>query len=119
LQKLEATTVGLDIYRDFPTPDKYLAQLLKKSKNLFAICKIRDTKRNHPGVAPPPEISAQRRSFSDGVEDGNGIVRRYLLGMVPEFISPSANYSIGVQVVFDYLAKKVCHQNSINRAISR
>jgi len=110
LQKLKyfkATTIGLDIYRDFPTTDDQLAQLLKSSNNLFAICKIRDAKRNHPGVSPPPEISAKRRSFSDNVEDGNNLVRRYLLGMVPQSIYPcSAQYSIGAQIAFDYLAKK-------------
>lgn len=107
LKYFQAATVGLDIYRDFPTTDVQLAQLLNQSHNLFAICKIRDAKRNHPGVSPPPEISAKRRTFSDGVDDGNDLERRYLLGMLSQSIYPcSAQYSIGAQIAFDYLAKK-------------
>lgn len=107
LEKLEPyqpRAIGLDIYRDFPVELGHadLAKRLRHSKRFFAICKV---STNDPGIAPPPEIPAERLGFSDFVIDPDGILRRYLLAMNPGSTSPCTTpYALSAQLAFRYLA---------------
>ncbi len=83
LQQYQPTTIGLDIYRDFPvaTADSELGTYLGQN-NLFGVCKVRSPQDGDKlGIAPPPEISPEQIGFADFVVDSDRIVRRHLLAM--------------------------------------
>jgi CHASE2 domain-containing sensor protein len=81
LQSYQPRVIGLDIYRDFPVTEKYAdLKTNLQHKNFISICEVGDTSE-HPGTKPPPDISADRLSFSDFPIDPDGVVRRQLLGM--------------------------------------
>jgi CHASE2 domain-containing sensor protein len=109
LEKLESyqpRAIGLDIYRDFPVAPNYqdLAQHLKKSDRLVAVCKV-STDIKDPGVSPPPEVPADNQGFADVVTDSDGVLRRHLLALTPSPASPCrASYALSSQLAFRYLA---------------
>ena len=104
LEPYQPRAIGLDIYRDSPaSPD--LAARLQQSDRFFAICKVRDPASNHPGIAPPPEVSAERQGFSDVLKDADGVLRRHLIAMQPNSASPcTATYAFSAQLALHYLA---------------
>lgn len=109
LEKLESyqpRAIGLDIYREDsvnPTQAE-LATRLRNQDGLFAICKVQDQEINHPGIAPPPEVPAERQGFSDISKDPDGILRRHLLAMQPSPASPcTVPYALSAQLAFHYL----------------
>lgn len=110
LKKLESyqpRTIGLDIYRDFSVDPDYtdLATRLQQDKRLFAVCKVSATEDGAPdGTPPPPEVPEERLSFSDFVEDDDGIARRQLLHLTPPLASPcAAEYAFSLQIALHYL----------------
>lgn len=109
LKKLESyqpRAIGLDIYRDFPVSTNHqdLAFRLKQNEHLIATCKGRDPDSDPVGVPPPPEIPEARLGFSDFVEDADGVLRRHLLWMDPEPVSPCPTaYAFSTQLAFRYL----------------
>ncbi len=110
LEKLESygpRVIGLDVYRDFPvSPDHpELAARLRNSERLVATCKGTDSNLDMVGVPPPPEVPPSRLGFSDFLEDADGILRRQLLWMDPEPVSPCpSSYALNAQLAFRYLA---------------
>ena len=83
LQQYQPTTIGLDIYRDFPvaTTNSELVTYLRQN-NLFGVCKVRSPQDGDTeGITPPPEISAGQIGFADFVADPDRVVRRHLLAM--------------------------------------
>lgn len=110
LQKLEQykpRVIGLDIYRDFPveTGQKDLANRLRQSENIVAVCKASDASINVPGVASPPEVPTERLGFSDFITDPDGVLRRHLLSMDVIPASPCTTpYAFSIQLAFRYLA---------------
>jgi CHASE2 domain-containing sensor protein/class 3 adenylate cyclase len=110
LQKIEPfkpRVIGLDIYRDFPVQRQFpqLAQRLREDSKIIAVCKSRDAEGDPEGVSPPAEVPIARVGFSDFLEDGDGIIRRQLLFMTPDPLSPcQAYYGFGTQVALRYLA---------------
>jgi CHASE2 domain-containing sensor protein len=109
LRQFKARTIGLDIYRDFsvkPNQD-FLTTHLQTADNFFAICKVSDRAKNHPGIAPPPEVPPARQAFSDVVQDPDGVLRRHLLAMKPAPTSPcTVPYALSAQLAFHYLEKE-------------
>ena len=104
LEKGQPRAIGLDIYRDFPTPRKDLSSRFAR-EGLIGVCKVRDTSTGDAGIAPPPRIAAERQGFSDFVQDPDGILRRHLIAMTPDPASPClASYAFSMQVAFRYLA---------------
>ncbi|MGK7917140.1 MAG: CHASE2 domain-containing protein, partial [Prochloraceae cyanobacterium] len=83
LEQYQPVAIGLDIYRDFPVePTHHELATYLQQEHLFGICKVRDSfAGDTEGIAPPPEISAERLSFSDAVADADGLIRRHLLSM--------------------------------------
>jgi CHASE2 domain-containing sensor protein len=109
LEQYEAATIGLDVYRDFPVEANRpeLAKLMKTSDRLIAICKRPDPVYDPMGIEPPPEMRRDRLGFSDFVEDSDGVLRRQLLLMSPNPISPCATHqSFAVKLAFQYLNQK-------------
>jgi CHASE2 domain-containing sensor protein len=106
LESYQPRVIGLDIYRDFPTSAQHpeLVRQLAHNPRLIAICKSRDPGLDPAGVAPPPEVEPAQLGFSDFVEDADGILRRQLLFLTPDPISPCATpYAFSTQVAFRYL----------------
>jgi len=82
-QQYQPTTIGIDIYRDFPaeTHKSELGTSLRQN-NIFGICKVRSLlDGDKDGIAPSPEISEQQIGFADFVADHDRVVRRHLLAM--------------------------------------
>ncbi len=110
LEPLQPRVIGLDLYRDrvgkeFPQ----LAERLKNSDRLIAVCFTADPNSNRPDVAPPPEIPTEqaiaRLGFSNVLTDPDGIVRRHLLSM-DETQGCPAPYAFSTQLALHYLAKQ-------------
>lgn len=104
LEPYQPRAIGLDIYRDFAAAPA-LAERLQRSDRFFAICQTRDPASHHPGVAPPPEVPAERQGFSDILPDQDGVLRRHLIAMQPLSGSPCTTpYALSAQLAFHYLA---------------
>jgi CHASE2 domain-containing sensor protein/class 3 adenylate cyclase len=107
IEPFEPRTIGLDIYRDFAVQRQFpqLAQRLSQDDKIITVCKSRDVEGDPEGVSPPPEVPIARVGFSDFIEDGDGIIRRQLLFMTPDPLSPcQAHYAFGTQLAMRYLA---------------
>jgi len=111
LDKYQPTTIGLDIYRDGNIDPKYpnLANRFEQDNRLFFVCKVAtsDEDGKTEGIQPPSEVSTQRISFSDLVEDEDNIARRQLLHLNPPIESKcGAEYAFSLQLALDYLDKQ-------------
>lgn len=109
IEPLQPSVIGLDIYRDFPTPNSEanLAQILQENSHFFAICKHNDPIIQHPGTAPPSEVPHERLGFSDVIKDSDGVLRRYLFQMTPNLSSPCpTETSFSFQLALHYLHQK-------------
>ncbi|MEH2072570.1 MAG: CHASE2 domain-containing protein [Nostoc sp.] len=113
LQKLEQyqpTTIGIDIYRDFPVDSNYqnLATQLQQDNRIFIVCKVSADLDGEPdGIHPPDEVPQERRSFSDFVADDDEIIRRQLLNLTPPLESPcAAEDAFSLQLARHYLQAK-------------
>jgi CHASE2 domain-containing sensor protein/class 3 adenylate cyclase len=107
IEPFEPRAIGLDIYRDFTVQPQFpeLAQRLRQDPKIIAVCKSRDVEGDLEGVSPPVEVPSSRIGFSDFIEDGDGIIRRQLLFMTPDPLSPcQAHYAFGTQLAMRYLA---------------
>jgi CHASE2 domain-containing sensor protein/class 3 adenylate cyclase len=107
IEPLKPRAIGLDIYRDFTVQPQFpqLAQRLRQDSKIIAVCKSRDVEGDPEGVSPPPEVPIARVGFSDFIEDSDGIIRRQLLFMTPDPLSPcQAHYAFGTLVAMRYLA---------------
>jgi CHASE2 domain-containing sensor protein len=109
LNTLEASNprvIGLDIYRDFPSSQPALAQILAQDDRLISICKRPDPKDNPIGILPPPEMPASQIGFSDFVQDPDSTLRRQLLTMTNNPASRcTAAYAFSTQLALRYLAE--------------
>ncbi|NJP11462.1 MAG: CHASE2 domain-containing protein [Leptolyngbyaceae cyanobacterium RU_5_1] len=110
LEKLEQhqpLAIGLDLYRDAPADVPELANRLKQTRHLFAVCKRPDVRGDPTGVLPPPEVPESRLGFSDFVRDPDGVVRRHLLVLPPNPSSRcTTSYALSVQLANHYLEVK-------------
>ncbi|MGF1498496.1 MAG: CHASE2 domain-containing protein [Elainellaceae cyanobacterium] len=109
LERLQAhrpRVIGLDLYRDRPTDAQLttVVQALQADDRLIVVCKSRDAVFDPVGIAPPPEVPANRVGFSDFLEDGDGVLRRQIVAMNPEPASPCTTpYSFSSRLAFRYL----------------
>ena len=108
LSELKPRTIGLDIYLNSASSNPELVRRLKNTNNFFAICKVKDETKDHPGTSPPKEISSNNLGFSDIVEDKDNVLRRHLISMTPE--SPAsecvAHSALSTQLAAHYFDKE-------------
>jgi len=85
LQQYQPSAIGIDILRDVPIGDSKgriaLQNLLQKSENLIAVCKL--SSPTEPGIAAAPGVPIERVGFADFPLDPGGPVRRSLLLTTP------------------------------------
>ncbi|MBW4572354.1 MAG: CHASE2 domain-containing protein [Tolypothrix carrinoi HA7290-LM1] len=110
LKQYQPTTIGIDIYRDFPVDPDYpnLVTSLQQDSRIFAVCKVSaDSDGEADGIHPPDEVPRSRQSFSDFVADNDEILRRQLLNLTPPIKSPcAAKDSFSLQLARHYLQAK-------------
>ncbi len=99
----EPRIIGLDLYRDFPASDPALVAALTQP-NLVGLCKSRDAIAGSVGISPPPELPAAQVGFSDFLEEADGMVRRQLLTLTPDPVSPCTSpYGFATLIAIRYL----------------
>ncbi|KYC42408.1 transmembrane sensor domain-containing protein [Scytonema hofmannii PCC 7110] len=107
LEKYQPKTIGIDIYRDFPTDPNYpyLSSRLQQDDRLFAVCKVSAPNDGaSDGTPSPPEVPKKRLGFSDFVADADGIPRRQLIHLTPPLESPCvAEYAFSYAIARHYL----------------
>ncbi|NER99741.1 MAG: CHASE2 domain-containing protein [Symploca sp. SIO1B1] len=110
LEQYQPRVIGLHLYRDFSVSDQSgnLVNRFQNTEKLIALCKIGGTD-NKGSVPPPPEITPNRLGFSDISRDGDGILRRHILGMAPGSSDCNTSYSFSLRVALLYLAKENIH----------
>ena len=107
LKSYQPRVIGIDLYHDFPLEAEAidLRNHFRNSEKIIGLCKVRDANNNPEGISPPPEIPAERVGFSDFIADDDGILRRQLLFMDIDPLSPCITpYSLSVQLASRYLA---------------
>jgi CHASE2 domain-containing sensor protein len=107
LEQYQPSSIGIDIYRDFPVHRNYpeLEARLRRDKRLFSVCKVSAADDDAPdGIIPPPEVPKERLGFSDFVADSDEIARRQLLQMAPPLSSTcAAEQAFSLKLALDYL----------------
>lgn len=107
LEQHQPTVIGLDIFRELPTPPGHeeLSQRLQTSDRIVPICKTSDGE--NPGTPAPPKVPQSRVGFADLTIDVGGTVRRALLfhslKSTPGCTTPT---SFSFQLARYYLAQK-------------
>lgn len=93
--------VGIDIFRDrsMKAGHEQLVKILKKTPNLVGIERILP-----PVVAGPPALPQEQIGFVDALPDGDGFIRRSLLGSAN--VQQNYRLSFTIQVAQRYLASK-------------
>ncbi|MBE9113178.1 CHASE2 domain-containing protein [Nodosilinea sp. LEGE 07298] len=101
----EPRLIGLDLYRDFSARDLALIEALGQP-NLVGLCKSRDAIAGSVGISPPPELPLAQVGFSDFIEEADGLVRRQLLTLTPDPVSPcQSSYGFAALVAIHYLTQ--------------
>ena len=101
--------IGLDLYRDFPASTPGLVEALSRP-NVVGLCKSRDAIADNVGISPPPELAANRVGFSDFIEESDGILRRQLLTLTPDPVSPcTSSYGFAALIAIHYLNEAGMH----------
>ncbi|PPT09024.1 Adenylate cyclase [Geitlerinema sp. FC II] len=112
LKQHNATTIGLNIYRDFPAFPEYpeLAEAITNTQNLFFICNANISENR--AIDPPPEIpiSSHRIGTINILRDKDKIVRRQFIEIInPKNSNCLAEYSFSTTLALHYLYKKGVH----------
>ena len=103
LAAYEPRLVGVDIYRDFEASTPELAAMLTQPQ-ILGVCKSLDQIVDPIGIGPPPEMAANQVGFSDFLEETDGVLRRQLLTLTPEPVSPcTASYGFAALAAMRYL----------------
>ncbi|WKT81751.1 CHASE2 domain-containing protein [Thermosynechococcus sp. PP45] len=91
LQEHQPKVIGIDIFRDFPVPDRFklpsdvlpsLGRVMMTQPNTVIVCKVGG--ETDPGIAPPAGLLNDQVGFADIPIDEDGVVRRAILATQPE-----------------------------------
>ena len=103
LDGYEPRVIGLDLYRDFAATTADLKAAIARP-NTIGICKSLDPVSDPVGIGPPPELSKTQVGFSDFIEESDGIVRRQILTLTPDPVSPCTSaYGFAALSAIHYL----------------
>lgn len=103
LARYEPRVIALDLYRDFPATTTELVEMLARP-NVLGICKSRDPLADKIGISPSPEFGPYQLGFSDFIEETDGILRRQLLTLTPDPVSPCTTpYGFATLTAIHYL----------------
>ena len=108
LEKLNPTSIGLDIYHPHGF-ESFVANRLQNSQNFFTICKNNNIQNStgDTSIAPPQELASQYWGFSDVLRDEDEVVRRHLLTMTPDLTDAcNTNYSLSFLLALHYLSER-------------
>ncbi len=99
LQTYEPRVIGLDVFRDFQVGTGYddLVEVFTNSDNIIGIKKI-----TSPTISGPPALPPERVGFVDAPLDGDGFLRRSLLGAPDE--QGDYQFSFTIRLAEKYLA---------------
>jgi len=104
LESYEPRVIALDLYRDFPALTPELAESLARPE-MVGVCKSRDPVADKVGIRATPEIPPEQVGFSDFIEETDGTLRRQLLTLTPDPVSPCVTpYGFAALVALQYLA---------------
>ena len=109
LDTYQPRVIGIDLYHDFPFQPEYtdLINRFRTSEKIIGLCKGRDADNDPEGIPPPPEIPIDRVGFSDFLTDDDGILRRQLLFMDFDLLSPCTTpYALSLQLATRYLVSE-------------
>jgi CHASE2 domain-containing sensor protein/tRNA A-37 threonylcarbamoyl transferase component Bud32 len=105
LDGYQPQSIGLDIIKDIPQEpgNIELTADLQANNKIITICG-----NSEPvGVAPPPNVPANRVGFADLASEGHQTVRRNLLSLTPDTDSKCrAGQSFGLLIALGYLSKQ-------------
>lgn len=104
IQPHQPQVIGLDIYRNFPVDSNYAdLKTYLQDRRFIAVCEVGEN--DYKGIGKPPEVPQDQISFSDFPVDGDGVIRRQLLGMAADPNSfCSADISFSFRVALNYLS---------------
>jgi CHASE2 domain-containing sensor protein len=105
LRPYKPRLIGLDIFRDRINSNSRLQRQITEQENLIALCSVRIGQGNNAsGIAPPPQVPAERLGFSNVLEDPDGVMRRHLLFVEPNLDDPcDTSFSLGALLALHYL----------------
>ena len=102
--------IGVDIFRDRPIAPGHqqLTEIFQQNQDLIALCSVRsDQDFDKPGVPPPPQFPQDRLGASDVVYDPDGIIRRHVMFLQPDYTDPCAtDHTLSSRVALFYLAQQ-------------
>lgn len=106
LSDYEPRIIGIDIYRDFAATTPELADALAQP-HVLGVCKSLDPVVDQTGIGPPPEMGDMQVGFSDFLEETDGVLRRQLLTLKPDPVSPCrAVYGVAALTAMHYLQQE-------------
>ncbi len=112
LNSYQPRVLGIDIYRDQRREpgSAELVRQFSQNPNLIAVCSVSQVNDpNKPGVKPPEALAQNynQLGFTDVVVDVDDVLRRQLLFMNPEGVSPcQTEFSLSFQLARHYLAEE-------------
>jgi CHASE2 domain-containing sensor protein len=103
LQQHQPRVIAVDIFRD--RPNAQLGQLFQKTPNLISLCSVGQADNpDNPGIAPPPNVPENRQGFSDIWIDPDGVLRRFVLFVQPDYQEACATqFSFASLAALSYL----------------
>jgi CHASE2 domain-containing sensor protein len=114
VQAANPRVIGLDIYRDLPVEPGHndLRAVLQKADNLIAIEKLLP-----PAVSGPEVLPEEQIGFGDVTVDGDGFVRRSLLGAA--YPAEDFHFAFTLRLAEAYLAQeRVSLENGIHDPVA-
>ncbi|HIK35367.1 MAG TPA: CHASE2 domain-containing protein [Thermosynechococcus sp. M98_K2018_005] len=129
LQEYQPKVIGIDIFRDFPVPDRFkpltdvlpsLGQVLMTQPNTVIVCKVGS--ETDPGIAPPTGLLNHQVGFADIPIDDDGVVRRAILATQPEAsdrCSTPQSFALALARVFLGINPQAVTQNRLDLGTAR
>ncbi|WP_460193886.1 CHASE2 domain-containing protein [Thermosynechococcus sp. FA-CM-4201] len=129
LQEYQPKVIGIDIFRDFPVPDRFkpptdvlpsLGRVMMTQPNTVIVCKVGS--EADPGIAPPAGLLNDQVGFADIPIDDDGVVRRAILATQPEAsdrCSTPQSFALALARVFLGINPQAATQNRLDLGTAR